>query len=713
LRYYKKIFSYSILALLLLATFSIIPTACKSSINKEAAIQILLNEVIKPGSLDHDLIAFSLDEPLSAGTEIAPYAPDPLPEGVNELPYLVPETMRDSTWFFWVDDSPRARFSHPTRFVYINATDGTVSISQSGWWPYIDREVVSDWVDDESRWDTDNWAYSNISTNDIRSEIASLEIPDIVQPLYWDTESTLTALSFTESPDNITRPALAPPAGEAIVVVNGWNPGQTLKDTLAHDIANAAGFSSGAQIPRYLPQGETEEDITGAIQRAVDGGATNIFFYFTGHGARTDEFGGSYLVFKDYIIRQDELVEMFQGFSSVRFKVVLDACYSGGFGDALLNSCKVDIFISSSRGDEVSWGDLDAGDDNEEDTGSEFSSGLWEDLNEINESSEKQQRASSFASKNEKSEFVGWLAQAYGSAVAKDQAVERGLTHPQSRLKQDDCPPVPETPPLATGPDTSVVELEVEYSGDVDLDTFGNQDYLEITFDAEVLTETYYISNMEFAIDDEVIWDSGYLAEFTYAGEVVVEWNDDWQVEEATIEFVVTTSDSISHREQEPLIEFLPEEVPQPSTVLLDYTDGTFDGFSAHLTDGQFATCFTAEDSSQVTAMEFYIIDNPAPFKVRIYDKDRALIKEISVNPEGTGWQRVELPESIAVKGDFYVSIIYTTDDAPLIGRDSTNPQGQSWVIDPDGTWAPWSEKAKEFDLPDGEFGIRVEVIPQ
>ena len=154
-------------------------------------------------------------------------------------------------------------------------------------------------------------------------------------------------------------------------------------------------------------------------------------------------------------------------------------------------------------------------------------------------------------------------------------------------------------------------------------------------------------------------------------------------------------------------------EVPEPTTNILDHTSGIFDGFSAHNLNGQFVSFFTAEGTSNITAAEFFIDSNPAPFKVRIYDKYRILIKEVSANPQGTGWQRVELPEPTAVEGNFYVSIVYTADGVPLIGRDSSNPQDRSWVIDPNGTWTPWSEKAGEFDLPDGEFGIRVEVIPQ
>ncbi|MFH1032009.1 MAG: hypothetical protein V1767_05565 [Chloroflexota bacterium] len=70
------------------------------SLSKADAIKILIDQVIKPGSLDHAVIAFTLDKPLAQGAKVAPYAPDPLPTGVTTLPHLVEEVMTAPTGSF-------------------------------------------------------------------------------------------------------------------------------------------------------------------------------------------------------------------------------------------------------------------------------------------------------------------------------------------------------------------------------------------------------------------------------------------------------------------------------------------------------------------------------------------------------------------------------------------------------------------------------------
>ena len=78
-------------ALVIVLTFS----GCKSSsgsshpLTKQQAIQTLLDNVIKPSSLDHQVIALTLAQALPAGTKVSPYAPDPLPVNVTSLPNLV------------------------------------------------------------------------------------------------------------------------------------------------------------------------------------------------------------------------------------------------------------------------------------------------------------------------------------------------------------------------------------------------------------------------------------------------------------------------------------------------------------------------------------------------------------------------------------------------------------------------------------------------
>ncbi|HEC82065.1 MAG TPA: hypothetical protein ENI42_06560, partial [Thermoplasmatales archaeon] len=48
-------------------------------LTKEEAIEILINQVIKPSTLDHTIYAFTLDDPLREGDKIAPWLPEPVP----------------------------------------------------------------------------------------------------------------------------------------------------------------------------------------------------------------------------------------------------------------------------------------------------------------------------------------------------------------------------------------------------------------------------------------------------------------------------------------------------------------------------------------------------------------------------------------------------------------------------------------------------------
>ena len=395
----------------------------EKSLTKEQAIAILLDEVVQPETVDHYVIAFTLDEPLPEDSEVSPYAPSPLPDNVKTLPYLMPETLATAQWFFWVDDAPFARFAHPTRFVFIDVASGAVRVQEEAWWPYVDGQPVSQWITADGRREAKNQAFNNIPEEERPYQVSV--ILESSQPGRYTLLSSIV-------PSLTPAPAQAGLSGEAIIPVNGWKSGRGTDAGFTEDMGNMAGFGNAAGIPKYDPRGETLQDIEDAIQRAVDGGADDIFFYFTGHGGRTAA-GESFLAFKDTRISPQQLVDMLKKFPKVRFKVVIDACFSGGFVDTLADSGMVDIVLTASSATESSYGDWDpANDPNKGDTGGEYSSGLWEDLNEIQNSPELQERAKQIAAEKGWPEFVAWLTIADTSAIQKDASVINGLTHPKS-----------------------------------------------------------------------------------------------------------------------------------------------------------------------------------------------------------------------------------------------------------------------------------------
>ena len=116
-------------------------------ITADEAAQILLDNIIKPDELNYDLIAFMWPEPLNPGDTITPHD-------------LLGNTyvMEDNTWFFWVNDFPFAMFSHPTRYVFIDASTGDYTIEIEGWWPQLNEEDL--WGTPEEYWDKNYWVYS-------------------------------------------------------------------------------------------------------------------------------------------------------------------------------------------------------------------------------------------------------------------------------------------------------------------------------------------------------------------------------------------------------------------------------------------------------------------------------------------------------------------------------------------------------------------------
>lgn len=421
-------------------------TGAVETTERDAALAILLDEVVRPEELGHLVAVFGMEQPLTTGDEVAAYAPDPLPEEVEELPFLVPHQVTSEQWFFWVDDVPFARFSHPTRYALVDLATGVVEVWDEGWWPYINGVVVEEWME-LGRLGSDEVVFSNIPPEDIpaASTGEGNQRAEVV------TAGPIL-LGYAPSDAELARWSLG--GGEAVVPLNGWSPGQSDVGT-ADDMANSTGFSSDTGTPQYQPRGNTQQDIEDAIQRAIDGGANDILIYFTGHGGRRAS-GESYINYKGTRINATQFGEMLKKFPQVKFKVVIDACYSGGFTAILDATGMTQVVITSSAANEVSYGDWDprADPNGDTDRGGEYSSGFWEDLAEIAADLDLKNKAESRAQAAGLPLLVGWLSLAHESAMAKDATALDGTTHPQVVLSDPrnptPTPVVPTATPTAT-----------------------------------------------------------------------------------------------------------------------------------------------------------------------------------------------------------------------------------------------------------------------
>jgi hypothetical protein len=202
----------------------------------DQASEIIRQQLIEPADFQGGVIVFGLQEALKPGDVVHAYQK----EGFE--PFPEPVTIEEETWFFWIDEAPGGMFAHPTRFVYLTLANGKLSVTEEQWWPVLNGRGL--WLEDEEYWDEANWIYSN------REEGAP-------------GESRLPA-GATGKMSLASRRLQGARPGSAIVI-NGWSPGERLKDKMEkssdqmHDILTDAGFDT-----TYLgPKEDTNPDRNG------------------------------------------------------------------------------------------------------------------------------------------------------------------------------------------------------------------------------------------------------------------------------------------------------------------------------------------------------------------------------------------------------------------------------------------------------------------
>jgi hypothetical protein len=109
------------------------------TIDREAAKTVIIQKIIRPEKLDHDVLAYLVREPLEPGNWIAPHG---FPDETDTLHVL--------TWFSWIDDAPDAEFAHPGRFVFLNALTGDIIVKEVEWSPVLNDTTVL-WRDYDDR----------------------------------------------------------------------------------------------------------------------------------------------------------------------------------------------------------------------------------------------------------------------------------------------------------------------------------------------------------------------------------------------------------------------------------------------------------------------------------------------------------------------------------------------------------------------------------
>lgn len=119
-------------------------------LTRQEAIDLIVNNIVQPYSLDHQIIVFLGTEPIQPGSTIWPYF-----EEEDSL------TITKSTWFAWINDYPDAYFAHDTRYVFMDASTGEYEVENAQWWPVLNGESL--WMTDEEWRDEQLVIYSNIN----------------------------------------------------------------------------------------------------------------------------------------------------------------------------------------------------------------------------------------------------------------------------------------------------------------------------------------------------------------------------------------------------------------------------------------------------------------------------------------------------------------------------------------------------------------------
>lgn len=109
-------------------TISVLPP---SVFTRDQAIELLMDSVIGPSSSDTRISAFMLSNVLQPGDIIS---------SEDGTDYQI----TNNTWFIFIDDDPSSWYSHPTRYVFIDARDGSYNVVNQNWPPLINNYSLWD-----------------------------------------------------------------------------------------------------------------------------------------------------------------------------------------------------------------------------------------------------------------------------------------------------------------------------------------------------------------------------------------------------------------------------------------------------------------------------------------------------------------------------------------------------------------------------------------
>jgi hypothetical protein len=282
-----------------------------------ARARLAVREQLLAGALDDETLRLHGPVLLPAGSLVTGSIVDSQLYGAVSVPTDRP------TWFFWIDEVPAAAFEHPTRFVFLDATDATpdlaaeATVIQTGWWPNVTLPGAAE-------------STALLPPYDRNTSLA----PPV------DEEAAVEAL------------APQPPSDACAIVVHG--PSESahrnsaaffrffLRETNRVPAENI--FHAGSvQDPPGADRPVTRTDLQRLFAKVKMMGCKKVWFSFIGHGYGIGQDGmpGGFTIgnesstdgstMEDYLgwNQLGEMLEQFRG-TSTEFCVVVSSCHAGG-----------------------------------------------------------------------------------------------------------------------------------------------------------------------------------------------------------------------------------------------------------------------------------------------------------------------------------------------------------------------------------------------
>ncbi len=312
--------------------------------------ELVVSQIIPELSISSHYIAFLHPTPIGKSDQLAPYAPTPIPESVDSLPWLVPYDVERTVWLMWIDLQPYARYAHDTLFVLIDVNDGSFSVHGEQWWPVLNG--ISLWVDSSEYWDQENWMAFSLPDGMPRGNALPDCEPERPGSDYFDWA----------------------------LVINGWSHGQPGQRGFEADARGvcAALNGLGMRVSVLEPGEASPEALEAFVVRLFTEiplyhCCDRLYVYITCHSSPGSLWIGGERLSSTELARM--LTTPGETYVPSRVYVLLEAGYGGSFLPDLSAHSNINRVWTAAAADEPSYGDTDPDSDpNPNDVGGEWTS---------------------------------------------------------------------------------------------------------------------------------------------------------------------------------------------------------------------------------------------------------------------------------------------------------------------------------------------------